>query len=207
VFSNSQVVSDRLAALQRHSRASRFFRLIFHPERFHHRAMNDEIVCICRLEAPQASTSADRGAEILQRTPVKLELCGLSGSADYSGGTAATGPRPRRRRQASSIDHRWITEDEKADSPCRLPGRRLYPQSTRTRTAIPRIEAAHASQACCSRRRTPAGTLEFVLHEVNGLDHPCPKPQALALTRWTDSTKTAPRRSAWAERQMLGSKS
>lgn len=175
VFSNSQVVSDRL---QRYNgiQSETLFPPVFRPERFHHRAMNDEIVCICRLEHHKRQHLLIEALRYCN-SPVKLKLCGLSSSTDYPAGL-----RQLALDQGVAgrvvIDHRWIGEDEKADLLADCLAAAYLPVDEDS-YGYPTLEAAHASKPLLTTTDA-GGTLEFVLHEINGLVT-LPQPQALAL--------------------------
>ena len=173
VFSNSQVVSDRL---ERYNglKSEPLFPPVLHPERFHHRSMNGEIVCICRLEDHKRQHLLIEALKYC-RTPVRLRLCGLSGGAAYfdllrqlAQDCGVT--------ERVTMDHRWISEEEKADFLADCLAAAYIPVDEDS-YGYPTIEAAHASKPILTTTDS-GGPLEFVVHEVNGLITP-PQPEAL----------------------------
>lgn len=174
VFSNSQVVSDRLK-LYNGVESEPLFPPVLHPERFQWRSMNDEIVCICRLEDHKRQHLLIEALKYC-RTPVRLRLCGLSGGIAYAGlltqliddhGVAGR----------VTLEHRWISEEEKADYLADCLAAAYLPVDEDS-YGYPTLEAAHASKPILTTDDA-GGPLEFVVHEVNGLVTP-PQPQALA---------------------------
>jgi glycosyltransferase involved in cell wall biosynthesis len=174
VFSNSQVVSDRL----RHYNgveSEPLFPPVYRPERFHHRAMNDEIVCICRIEHHKRQHLLIEAMSHC-KTPVKLRLAGASGEPAY--------PQELRHQIKARglsgrvvVDERWISEEEKQDRLADCLAAAYVPLDEDS-YGYPVLEAAHSSKPILTTADA-GGTLEFVRHDHNGLVTE-PRPQALA---------------------------
>ena len=173
VFSNSRVVSGRIKRYNGLD-SEPLYPPVFKPERFHHRSMNDEIVCICRLEHHKRQHLLIEALKHC-RTPVRLRLCGLAG-AEYLAALARliddVGVAEK-----VTLDHRWITEEEKAEylADCLAAA---YVPLDEDSYGYPTLEAAHASKPILTTTDA-GGTLEFITHEVNGLIAE-PQPEALA---------------------------
>lgn len=187
VFSNSHVVSDRLKRFNGID-SEPLFPPILHPERFKFREMNDEIVCICRLEDHKRQHLLLEALRYC-RTPVRVRLCGASTGVDYPQLLArltddhALGDRV-------IVENRWITEEEKADhlSDCLAAA---YLPDDEDSYGYPTIEAAHSGKPILTATDS-GGPLEFVVHELNGLvSQPQPLALAAAMDRlYTDRTAT-----------------
>jgi glycosyltransferase involved in cell wall biosynthesis len=163
VFTNSQVVSDRL--MEFNGIASEvLYPPVIDPERFHCRGYGDEIVCICRLEHHKRQHLLVEAMRYT-RTPVRLRLCGLSSGPDY--------PRLLERLIADLdvgdkviLEERWISEEEKADYLADCLASAYLPKDEDS-YGYPSIEASHASKAILSTSDS-GGVLELVQDGVNG---------------------------------------
>lgn len=174
VFSNSQVVSDRLKRFNG-IESEPLFPPVLHPDRFQYRQSNDEIVCICRLEDHKRQHLL---AEALQycRTPVRLRFCGLGAGVAYASlltqSAAEHGLSDR-----VIVENRWVDEDEKAGYLADCLAAAYLPEDEDS-YGYPTIEAAHSGKPTLTSTDS-GGPLEFVIHEVNGLVSE-PEPRALA---------------------------
>src|SRR5262249_51759606 len=81
VFTNSRVVADRLRKFNDIG-GEVLYPPIFRPERFRFRGMNDEIVCVCRLEHHKRQHLLVE-ALAHTRTKVRLRLCGANAENAY----------------------------------------------------------------------------------------------------------------------------
>lgn len=179
IFTNSRVVSDRL---QRFNgiESEPLYPPIFDPQRFHYRAMNDEIVSICRLEHHKRQHLLVESLSHC-KTPVRLRLCGSSANPDYVGMLMRVA-QDRGVADRIVLDERWISEQEKADilADCLAAA---YVPVDEDSYGYPTLEAAHSSKPVLTTTDS-GGPLEFVLHETNGLiTHPQPEAMALAMDR------------------------
>jgi glycosyltransferase involved in cell wall biosynthesis len=174
IFTNSQVVSARIKHYNGLD-SETLFPPVFRPERFHHRAMNDEIVCICRLEHHKRQHLLIEALKHC-RTPVRLRLCGLSSGQDYpylldeliEGAGLADRVR---------LEHRWISEEEKVEYLADCLAAAYLPLDEDS-YGYPTIEASHASKPILTTTDS-GGVLEFVIPGVNGLVS-SPDPRSLA---------------------------
>jgi glycosyltransferase involved in cell wall biosynthesis len=175
VFSNSQVVSDRL---RRYNgiESEPLFPPVYRPERFHHRSMNDEIVCICRIEHHKRQHLL---IDALSRceTPVRLRIAGRSSEAEYPRQLAqqlvARGLSDR-----VILEERWISEEEKENllADCLAAA---YVPLDEDSYGYPILEAAHARKPVLTTTDA-GGPLEFVRDGLEGLVSE-PNAEALAV--------------------------
>lgn len=179
VFTNSQVVSNRLRAFNGVS-SEVLYPPVIDPERFHFKEYGDEIVCICRLEHHKRQHLLVEAMQYT-KTPVRLRLCGLSSGADY--------PRFLRKRIAElrvgdkvTLEERWISEEEKADFLANCLAAAYLPKDEDS-YGYPSIEASHSAKAIISTTDS-GGVLELVQDGVNGL---ITEPSAQALARSMDA--------------------
>jgi len=174
VFTNSQVVSDRL----RHFNgvgSEVLYPPMFQPERFRCRSFNDEIVCVSRLEHHKRQHLLIEALRFTS-TGVKLRLCGASAGPAYAGDL---------RRQVDDrglngrviLDDRWISEAEKAEvlSDCLAAA---YLPLDEDSYGYPSLEASHSSKPLLTTADS-GGVLELVQDGFNGLIAE-PEPQAIA---------------------------
>jgi glycosyltransferase involved in cell wall biosynthesis len=187
IFTNSQVVSDRLK-LYNNLGSEPLFPPVIEPERFHHRSMNDEVVCICRLEHHKRQHLLIEAVKHC-RTPVKLRLCGTgvgSGYVDMLNHLIKTDGLSDR----ITLDARWITEEEKVDYLADCLAAAYLPLDEDS-YGYPTIEASHASKPILTTTDA-GGALEFVVDGVNGLiAAPTPESVANAMDRfYTDREQT-----------------
>jgi len=174
IFTNSRVVSDRLKQFNDID-SEPLYPPIFQPARFQFRSMNDEIVCICRLEHHKRQHLLIEALAHC-RTPVRLRLCGVAGDPGYAemleGLVAQHGLADR-----VVVDHRWITEEEKADLIADCLAAAYIPVDEDS-YGYPTLEAAHARKPVLTTLDA-GGTLEFIVDQQSGLIAP-PFPEAIA---------------------------
>lgn len=180
IFTNSQVVSDRLKRFNGLD-SEPLFPPIFRPERFQWRSSNDEIVCICRLEHHKRQHLLVQAVKHC-RSPVRLRLCGLSTNEGYLQSLErmieedGIGDRV-------TLEHRWITEDEKAEYLADCLAAAYLPLDEDS-YGYPTIEAAHARKPVLTTRDS-GGVLEFVETGRTGLvADPTPEAVARAMDRF-----------------------
>lgn len=182
VFSNSRVVSDRLKRYN-DVESEPLFPPVLDPERFHYRSLNDEIVCICRLEGHKRQHLLVEALKYC-RAPVRLRLCGLGGGVAYPGLLAQLAQEHGVTGRVT-LEHRWITEDEKAGYLADCLAAAYLPLDEDS-YGYPTLEAAHASKPVLTTSDA-GGTLEFVVDGVNGLvTQPQPEALAAAMDRLFD---------------------
>lgn len=174
VFTNSQVVSDRLMSFNGVG-STPLYPPIFRPERFRHEAYGDEILLISRVE-PHKRQHLFIEALARTETPVRLRLCGASSTEEYAWEIrrliALNGLEHR-----VSFENRWVSEDEKAE----LLAQALavaYAPVDEDGVGYPCLEGAHARKGVLTTTDSGA-VLELVLDGENGLVVE-PDPAALA---------------------------
>ncbi|MFL9870951.1 glycosyltransferase family 4 protein [Paraburkholderia megapolitana] len=174
VFTNSQVVSQRLARYNGIA-SEVLYPPVFESERFVCNGYNDEIVCICRVEHHKRQHLLVE-AIALTKTQVRLRLCGSSSGMGY--------PAELERRiddlglrDRVTLECRWISEEEKAAyfGACLAAA---YLPVDEDSYGYPSVEASHASKAIISTSDS-GGVLELVQNGVNGFISE-PTPQGLA---------------------------
>lgn len=174
LFTISQVVSDRLARYNK-LQSEALYTPVYRPERFHNSGMNNEIVCISRLEPAKRQHVL---IEALQytRTPVILHLCGAPGNAPH-------GKKVREQVEHSSVRDRIIFEDHvvseehkiKTLSECLAVA---YIPFDEDGCGYVTLEASHSSKAVLTTSDS-GGVLELVSDGVNGVVAD-PDPRAIA---------------------------
>ena len=164
IFTNSQVVSDRLRCFNGIG-SEVLYPPIIQPERFHCQNFNDEIVCVCRVEHHKRQHLLIEAMRHT-RTDVKLSICGASASEPYV--------RELKQLIASLnledrvyFDNRWISEVEKIQilSECLAVA---YLPLDEDSYGYPSLEACHASKPVLTTTDS-GGVLELVKHGYNGL--------------------------------------
>ena len=124
IFTNSRTVSDRLR--QFNGIASEvLYPPLRDPERFRCDGYGDEIVCVSRMEHHKRQHLLIEALSYT-RTPVKLRLCGVSNWGIYKRDLEALTNRLGLEERVI-IEHRWITEEEKAERIAACAGRCLCP--------------------------------------------------------------------------------
>ena len=199
VFTNSQVVADRLLAFN-NVQAEPLYPPIRAPERFHCRSYGDELVAVCRMEPHKRQ---DVLIEALKhtRTPVKLRLCGKTSGEGFAGQLKAAAHDPKLKGRLV-LDDRWISEDEKAELMAEALAA-VYAPHDEDSYGYPSLEAAHAAK-CVVTTTDSGGVLELIQDGRNGLV--C-APDALSLARAFDRLymdRALARRLGEANRDRLG---
>ncbi|MCO5069753.1 MAG: glycosyltransferase family 4 protein [Rhizobiaceae bacterium] len=179
IFSNSQVVADRLAKYNG-IRAIPLFPPVAEPERFRNEGYGEEIVVVCRVE-PHKRQSLLVEAMEHTKTAVRLRLCGVSFDPAYGeelqqqidGGSAA---------DRIVYENRWITEEEKADMLATALAAAYLPMDEDS-YGYPSLEAAHSRKSMITTVDS-GGVLEFVDNGRNGfVVEPTPEAVAEAMDR------------------------
>ena len=188
VFTNSRVVSDRLKHFNGLD-SEVLYPPIYQPERFQPGPYGDEIVSVCRI-APHKRQELLVEAMRFVRSGVKLRICGLSYDGKYGAKLQRLVVRYKLQDKVA-IDHRWISEDEKA----RLVGSALaiaYAPIDEDSYGYPTLEGALAERPVVTTNDA-GGTLEFVEGGRNGFVC-APTPESLAAAfdmLWEDRSATA----------------
>ncbi len=174
LFTNSQVVSDRLARFNGVA-STPLYPPILEPERFRCDGYGDEVVIVCRLEAHKRQMLLVEAMAHTQ-SGVRLRLCGRGSSDGYGRDLAAAVERLGLADKVI-LEDRWISETEKAD---RLAGAlaTVYAPKDEDSYGYPSLEAAHAQKAVLTTTDS-GGVLELVQDGRNGFV--CtPEPKAIA---------------------------
>jgi glycosyltransferase involved in cell wall biosynthesis len=174
VFTNSRIVGERLRHFNDVT-SEVLYPPILNPDLFRSGEFGDEIVCVSRIESHKRQHLLIEAMRHV-RSAVRLRLCGLSLSPLYlveltrllsEGGLD----------ERVTLDHRWISETEKADRLARALAVAYVPLNEDS-YGYPTIEAAHAMR-CTVTLTDSGGTLEFVQDGINGRVVP-PEPRAIA---------------------------
>lgn len=174
VFTNSQVVSDRIS---KHNGVAStvLYPPIFKPERYRCRGFNDEIVYVCRIEHHKRQHLLVEAMRHT-RTSVRLRLCGTSLSREY-------GDELRRTIDAHGLQHKvtlqneWISDEAKVEYLADCLAATYIPLDEDS-YGYPSLEASHAGKPILTTTDA-GGVLELVEHGRNGLVA-SPTPGALA---------------------------
>ncbi|WP_426959696.1 glycosyltransferase family 4 protein [Muricoccus radiodurans] len=174
LFSNSRVVAERVRRFNGLS-PQVLYPPVQRPELFVPGPFGDAIVSVCRMEAHKRQHLLIE-AMAHTRTPVRLHLAGLTSDPAYHDRLRALVAQHGLEAWVT-LDHRWITEEEKA---ALLSGAlaNAYLPVDEDSYGYPTLEAAHARRATVT---TPdsGGVMEFVRDGVEGIIAPA-KPAALA---------------------------
>ncbi|MCD6027066.1 MAG: glycosyltransferase family protein [Solimicrobium sp.] len=182
VFTNSQIVSDRLQKFNNIG-SEVLYPPVIMPERFHSKYFNDEIVYVCRVEHHKRQHLLVQAMQYT-RTNVKLRLCG-KGSSEYYVKEIEEIIQTLPRKNCVSFENRWISEEEKVQifSTCLASA---YLPLDEDSYGYPSLEASHASKPILTTTDS-GGVLELVQHGYNGLI--C-EPEAKALAEAMDQIFT-----------------
>lgn len=174
VFTNSQVVSDRLRRFN-NVNSEVLYPPIVQPERFHCEKFSDEIVYVCRVEHHKRQHLL---IEAMQhtRTAVTLRLCGSSAGGPYIHELEQL-ITSLNLKERVYFDNKWISEEKKIEilSECLAAA---YLPLDEDSYGYPSLEASHASKPVLTTTDS-GGVLELVKHGYNGLVSE-PEPKALA---------------------------
>ncbi len=174
VFSNSQVVTDRLLAFN-DTFSEVLYPPILDPERFRCEGYGDEILCVCRVEHHKRQHLL---VEAMGQTKsaVRLRLAGLGSDANYVDGLICLAKKLGVESRIA-LDNRWIDETEKEDllATCLAVA---YVPFDEDSYGYPSLEASHAAKAVITTADS-GGVLELVLDGINGFVVE-PSPAAIA---------------------------
>lgn len=164
VFTNSQVVSDRLKRFNGLD-STPLYPPIYKPERFVHVGYGDEIVAVSRLEPHKRQMLMIEAMQHVH-SGVKLRLCGAASNPDHGRALEAM-VRDLGVADRVIIEDRWISEDEKAQI---LSGALAvaYLPKDEDSYGYPSLEGAHARKPILTTTDS-GGVLELVEHGRNGL--------------------------------------
>ena len=174
LLSNSRVVADRIRTYNGLT-SQVLYPPVLEPAMFRSDSYREEIVCVCRM-APHKRQHLLVEAMRHVRTPVRLRLCGLSANPAYFDRLSAL-VRDHGLRDKVIIEHRWISEAEKADRLATCLASAYLPFDEDS-YGYPTLEAAHAGK-CTITAQDSGGVREFVENERNGYIVP-PDPKAIA---------------------------
>jgi glycosyltransferase involved in cell wall biosynthesis len=199
IFTNSRVVSDRLKRFN--GLASEvLYPPIYQPERFTPGTYGDDIVSICRMESHKRQALFIEAMRYVQ-SGVKLRLCGLSHDGKYGAKLQRIAARHGLKDKVT-IEHRWISEDEKAAILKDALGVAYAPLDEDS-YGYPTLEGALAEKPVVTTADA-GGTLEFVENGRNGLVcDPSPASLAAAFDLLWENKEQA-RRMGLAARERIG---
>jgi glycosyltransferase involved in cell wall biosynthesis len=199
IFTNSRVVSDRLKHFNGLD-SEVLYPPIHRPERFKPGAYGDEIVSVCRMESHKRQELFVEAMRFV-KSGVKLRLCGLSHDGKYGAKLQRMVARHGLKNRVT-IEHRWISEDEKAAIVSDALGI-TYAPIDEDSYGYPTLEGALAEKPVVTASDS-GGTLEFVENGRNGFV--CdPSPQSLAAafdTLWQNREQA--RRMGITARERIG---
>jgi len=187
IFTNSRVVSDRLAKYNQVD-SEVLYPPVFDAARFYCGNYSDEVVYVCRLEHHKRQHLLIEALALTQ-TPVRVRICGSSAGPVYPEELLALVARLGLQDRVS-MDNRWITEDEKVDYLANCLAAAYLPVDEDS-YGYPSVEASHAAKAILTTTDS-GGVLELVSDGVNGyVAEPTPAALARALDRlYTERDKT-----------------
>ncbi len=179
VFTNSQIVSDRLRKFN-HVESEVLYPPVLNPDQFFCAGYDPVIVCVCRMEHHKRQHLLV-DAMRYTRSNARLILAGKSHSASYPRKLKLTVLKYRLQNKVQILD-RWISEDEK----CKLLANcaaAAYLPFDEDSYGYPSIEAQHACKAVLTTTDS-GGVLELVQDDINGLiTEPDPRQIAQAIDR------------------------
>jgi len=164
LFTNSREVAGRLKTFN-DLQGEVLYPPVMRPELFRAGELGDEIVSVCRMEAHKRQHLLIEAMRHV-RTPVRLRLCGAASNSSYAEHLAALVASHDLERRVR-IEHRWITEEEKADRLAASLASAYIPFAEDS-YGYPTLEAAH-SRRCTVTVSDSGGVPEFVRHEIDGL--------------------------------------
>lgn len=188
IFTNSRTVSDRLRQFNDID-SEVLYPPLQDPERFRSDGYGDEIVCVSRIEHHKRQHLFIEALSHT-KTPVKLRLCGVSSFGHYQSDLKELTHRLGLEERVI-IEHRWITEEEKAEriAPALAVAYAPFDEDS---YGYPSLEGSHAQKAILTTTDS-GGVTELVIDAVNG--YVCaPQPQDLgdAMDRlFLDRSRTA----------------
>ena len=164
VFTNSQVVSDRLRRFNGID-SEVLYPPIIQPERYHCANFNDEIVCVCRVEHHKRQHLLIEAMRHT-RTNVRLRLYGSSSDDNYARKLTELVTSSKLQARVH-LDNRWISEEEKIAILSKCLAAAYLPLDEDS-YGYPSLEASHASKPILTTSDS-GGVLELVTHGYNGL--------------------------------------
>lgn len=187
VFTNSQIVSDRLQRFNNID-SEVLYPPIINPERFHCQHFSDEIAYVCRVEHHKRQHLLVQAMQY-RRTNVKLRLLGASSNESYVREIKEM-IQTLALEDCVFFENNWISEEEKVRifSTCLAAA---YLPLDEDSYGYPSLEASHASKPILTTTDS-GGVLELVKHGYNGLvSEPNPKALAEAMDQlYTDREAT-----------------
>ena len=189
IFTNSQIVSDRLTKFNRIS-SEVLYPPVLDPKQFYCTSYDPVVVCICRMEHHKRQHLLVEAMRYT-RSNAKLILAGQSHSGSY----------PRKLKlnvlkyclqNKVQIWDRWISEDEKSQLLATCAAAAYLPFDEDS-YGYPSIEAQHACKAVLTTHDS-GGVLELVQDGVNGfITDPDPQAIAQAIDRLVETKGLAER--------------
>ncbi len=174
IFTNSQIVSDRLQKFNRLP-SEVLYPPVLDAKQFFCERYDPVIVCVCRMEHHKRQHLLVEAMRYT-KSNAKLILAGKSHSGSYPRGLKMTVLKYCLQGKVQILD-RWISEEEKSQllSTCAAAAYLPFDEDS---YGYPSIEAQHAQKAVLTTHDS-GGVLELVDHGVNGLI--CdPDPRAIA---------------------------
>jgi glycosyltransferase involved in cell wall biosynthesis len=195
LFTNSRIVADRLQRFN-NLEGEVLYPPVMSPELFRSEFYGDEIVCICRMESHKRQHLLVEAMRYV-KTPVKLRLCGVASNPAYAEELDRIVARHKLAGRIT-IEHRWISEQEKADRLATSLAAAYIPFDEDS-YGYPTLEAAH-SRRCTVTLIDSGGVSEFIHNDYNGLVvQPLPEALAGAFDRLYDDRPAAQRMGKQAE--------
>lgn len=183
IFTNSQIVSDRLTNFNR-IQSEVLYPPVLDPERFYCESYDPTIVCVCRMEHHKRQHLLVDAMRYTQSN-AKLILAGKSHSGSYPRKLKMSVLKYRLQNKVQILD-RWISEDEKSQLLASCSAAAYLPFDEDS-YGYPSIEAQHARKAVLTTYDS-GGVLELVEDGVNGfITDPDPKQLAAAIDRLVET--------------------
>lgn len=176
VFTNSQIVSDRLKKYN-DIESEVLYPPIINHSRFYNDYYGDEIVFICRMEHHKRQHLLVEAMRYT-KSGVKLRLCGVGGSSHYYDEMIQSIQTMDSNVQNRIIfEYGWLSEENKVKYIAKALAA-VYPPLDEDSYGYPSLEASYASKAILTTTDS-GGVLELVKDGYNG--YVCePEPQKLA---------------------------
>lgn len=174
IYTVSNIVSKRLKHYNNVS-SEILYPPLYNTERFYNDSLNDEIVCVARVESAKRQHLLVE-ALIYTKTKVKIRLCGRSNDIDYIR-KIETIINSNQLQDRAIFENQWISEERKAHVLARCLAAAYLPENEDS-YGYSGLEASYSQKAILTTTDA-GGVLELVQHGVNGLVVE-PTPQALA---------------------------
>lgn len=198
IFTNSQIVSDRLQKFNRLP-SEVLYPPVLDPKQFYCDRYDPVIVCVCRMEHHKRQHLLVEAMRYT-KSNAKLILAGKSHSGSYPRSLKLTVLKYCLQNKVQILD-RWISEEEKSQllSSCAAAAYLPFDEDS---YGYPSIEAQHAQKAVLTTYDS-GGVLELVEHGVNGLIcEPDPREIAKAIDQLVDTPGMAERMGQEGPRRM-----